>query len=940
MKHRYKKLFSVLGAISLVTPFIGCEADAEESADGNTNGAVSATASATVSAGEGKADTAATGATNATAAVANADASTRISDDDTGTNSVATAGTTNITNQQTTIIQRIPPTIPADVKLSKGVQEVVKLLQSGVSETVVLLFIEKSTDSFELDAPDIVYLNDIGVQPTVLAAMLNHDGADPDVLHDALGTNNVAVATAPPAAIQTNVGAGITQAAPQIEVSSNYVAGPQYGGTPSVPVTDPNAQPQQQQVVVEQQPAVVVTQPAVTYSYFYDSLSPYGSWVYVTDYGWCWQPTIAVTHHGWRPYAHGGQWLYSDVGWYWHSDYSWGWAPFHYGRWYCSPRVGWVWTPDYTWGPSWVTWRRTGDYCGWAPLPPRCYVRPGIGFSYWGRNVGFNFSFGYSHDYYTFVPTGRFCDRRIIDHVVPTDRTRPIYRNSTVVNNYIVGNNNTIINNGVGRDYVATHTRSEIPRVRVQDAAAATTTGRVQPDRLVRNGAETVVYRPQRPAPTLVQAHEAAVSRTRSETARALGNSAPNTGGEMRRNMITSRSDATARPDSAVSPSSGSSAIRPTSPRAATGGTVPTRSTETARTRLASRGDAEVTAPVFGTPAPIRPEPDRSAEILRARTAQENRVRPSTTTSTTGNSTTPGRSTVPRFERGQTATGTAQVPAGSTRPGAPLVSTQPSAPAARSEISRGNLSADRSSATLNTPVRPATRAGSEVGAQARTETTRPSTVQPAGRPPLTANTPAQSPTFTRPSPSVTTTPSRLSESPAASPQVVRPSQPTAQSPAFSRPAPSAAQPAAPVTRSVPNNTPAASPSFRQPTIQQNNNVQPPAAASQPRAIQRSESFSRPSMPVQRSAPQPSVVRPQSVAPVPSASQRPAMIREQPSRPTYSPPPNPQRSAPSAGSAPINGGSFRSAPPSAAPSRSVGSSPERSPSGRGRVEIGR
>ena len=235
MKHRYKKLLSVLGAISLATPFIGCETEAEETADSPSTNAT-ATASASVSTGDapkaGANDITGTDGTNAITTVAEADA------DAEGTNTVAMTGTTNITNQQTTIIQRIPPTIPSDVTLSKGVQEVVKLLQSGVSETVVLLFIEKSTESFELDAPDIVYLNDIGVQPTVLAAMLNHDGSDPDILHDALSTNNVAVATAPAAPIETNVSTAVTQAAPPVEVSSNYVAGPQvqYGGTPPVTV--------------------------------------------------------------------------------------------------------------------------------------------------------------------------------------------------------------------------------------------------------------------------------------------------------------------------------------------------------------------------------------------------------------------------------------------------------------------------------------------------------------------------------------------------------------------------------------------------------------------------------------------------------------------------------------------------------------------------------
>ena len=463
MKRSYKKLLSVLGATCLAVPFVGCEVDAQETSDSQTNNSAASASSA----GDGGT------ATNSIA----------LAEGDSSTNAPAAAIATGDTNaSQIVIVQKIPPSLPSDVKLSKGVEEVVKLAQSGASETVVLLFIEKSDEPFELDASDIVYLNDIGISPTVLAAMLNHDGSDTDILHDALTTNNVATVTAPPP--QTTA-----QAAPTVEVSSNYVAAPQpqYGGTV---VADPNAQPQQQVVVqqepvVVQQPAVVVTQPAVTYSYFYNSLSPYGSWVYVTDYGWCWQPTIAVTHHGWRPYLHGGRWFYSDVGWYWHSDYSWGWAPFHYGRWYCAPRVGWVWTPDYTWGPSWVTWRRSRDYCGWAPLPPRAHVRPGVGFSYWGRDVGFSFSFGYSHDYYTFVPSRRFCDRRIVDHVVPTDRTVNIYKDSTVINNYIVGNNNTIINNGVGRDYVASHTRSEIPRVRVQDAPASTTTGRIAPDSMV-----------------------------------------------------------------------------------------------------------------------------------------------------------------------------------------------------------------------------------------------------------------------------------------------------------------------------------------------------------------------------------------------------------------------------------------------------------------------
>src|SRR5436305_674962 len=39
-------------------------------------------------------------------------------------------------------------------------------------------------------------------------------------------------------------------------------------------------------------------------NYFYDSLAPYGSWVDVAGYGWCWQPTVSVVDVSWRPYSH------------------------------------------------------------------------------------------------------------------------------------------------------------------------------------------------------------------------------------------------------------------------------------------------------------------------------------------------------------------------------------------------------------------------------------------------------------------------------------------------------------------------------------------------------------------------------------------------------------------------------------------------------------
>ena len=49
-------------------------------------------------------------------------------------------------------------------------------------------------------------------------------------------------------------------------------------------------------------------------------------------------------------------------------------STFHYGRWTLNPRYGWVWVPGYNWGPSWVCWRHSDGYLGWAPLPPEARV--------------------------------------------------------------------------------------------------------------------------------------------------------------------------------------------------------------------------------------------------------------------------------------------------------------------------------------------------------------------------------------------------------------------------------------------------------------------------------------------------------------------------------------------------------------------------------------
>jgi len=55
---------------------------------------------------------------------------------------------------------------------SEGVDEIVKLSQAGVHEAVLTLKVEQSDVAFDLNADEIVRLNDSGVPPKVIIAMI------------------------------------------------------------------------------------------------------------------------------------------------------------------------------------------------------------------------------------------------------------------------------------------------------------------------------------------------------------------------------------------------------------------------------------------------------------------------------------------------------------------------------------------------------------------------------------------------------------------------------------------------------------------------------------------------------------------------------------------------------------------------------------------------
>jgi len=142
-----------------------------------------------------------------------------------------------------------------------------------------------------------------------------------------------------------------------------------------------------------------------------EELAAWGEWLTVPGVGWVWKPSSRVVGRDFRPYATNGRWLWTDAGWYFDSDWSWGWLPFHYGRWFPDPTLGWLWVPGTAWAPAWVDWRFGGGFVGWAPLPP-----PGLAI---GLSIGF--------PSWCFVPAFNFLAPDVVVFVVPRVRVREVF---------------------------------------------------------------------------------------------------------------------------------------------------------------------------------------------------------------------------------------------------------------------------------------------------------------------------------------------------------------------------------------------------------------------------------------------------------------------------------------------------------------------------------
>jgi len=156
----------------------------------------------------------------------------------------------------------------------------------------------------------------------------------------------------------------------------------------------------------------------ISFSTFYDELSPYGRWIDYPQYGRVWIASQSV----FSPYQTDGHWAYTTYGWTWVSDYNWGWAPFHYGRWLYDSFYGWLWIPGYEWAPAWVSWRSGGGYYGWAPLSPGISI---------GVDIGFN---TIPQNYWCFVPNQYMGSTNMRNYYTSRNNNIYIINNTTIIN--------------------------------------------------------------------------------------------------------------------------------------------------------------------------------------------------------------------------------------------------------------------------------------------------------------------------------------------------------------------------------------------------------------------------------------------------------------------------------------------------------------------------
>jgi uncharacterized protein DUF6600 len=227
------------------------------------------------------------------------------------------------------------------------------------------------------------------------------------------------------------------------------------------------------------------------YSTFYNKLERYGDWIETGNYGYVFHPREAESSRAWRPYTN-GRWVYTDAGWTWISEEPFGWATYHYGRWTRLRGIGWVWVPGNQWAPAWVSWRKSNDYVGWAPLPPEARFDQRTGIRNWSDNY-----YDVGPDQYCFVASREFGAPRVEQTLLPPERNVTIINQTTNITS-ITYNNTTIVNEGPSYDELRAVSREPVQRYRLERNVNVDVTA--EPPRPEMRG-ETVVIA----APAIVQ---------------------------------------------------------------------------------------------------------------------------------------------------------------------------------------------------------------------------------------------------------------------------------------------------------------------------------------------------------------------------------------------------------------------------------------------------
>lgn len=327
---------------------------------------------------------------------------------------------------------------------SPDLQDVVKLNQQHLGDDIVIKFIQTSGKSYPLTSDDLIYLATEGISQAVIDAL-----------------EQTAKTPPPPAA----------------PPSTNSLPEPPAAPAEPAPVSQPVPAASQAAVAAGEPTPAAPAGPEISFQYFHDQLAPWGTWIELPGLGQVWKPADVVINASpdWRPYYDNGQWVQTENGLFWQSDYSWGDIPFHYGRWLHHGVYGWVWVPDYTWGPAWVFWRHAEDdgAVGWAALPPGAVFVDGA-FVFNGAPVAVDFDFGLGEDSFVFVDGVHFHERffrlrgREWHYHVGRERLHGFYGHSVIRNEFHRDEHGRLVNNGIGRERME-HMNNQVEQARFEE---------------------------------------------------------------------------------------------------------------------------------------------------------------------------------------------------------------------------------------------------------------------------------------------------------------------------------------------------------------------------------------------------------------------------------------------------------------------------------------